>query len=225
MSGGQAKALLAAGRRAVEVPELAEAWLDGRLSSGQVQAICANVDDKTAGLFAEHAAGLVPKLIGLNVPATVTVMQRWRAHALALLGLEGAGDESERSLFASRTFGGQLEIKASLHGANAAAVEQALRVAATDDDEATGVRLPCERRADALADVCRFFLDHQDSAADLGRHRPHLNVIVDLDDVTGDATGGRTLDGGLLDPAAMRVLLCDSNVHRVVVDGKGSILD
>jgi 5-methylcytosine-specific restriction protein A len=50
-------------------------------------------------------------------------------------------------------------------------------------------------------------------------------VIVDLDDVTGDATGGRTVDGALLDPEAIRLLLCDSNVHRVVTDGAGSILD
>jgi hypothetical protein len=137
MSSTQAAALLKAGRRAAEVPQLAEAWLDGRLSSGQMQAICANVNDKTAPLFAEHAAGIVPKLVGLSVPDTATAMQRWRAQAEALIG-QGADDEPPRSLFASRTFGGRLELKGSLHGADAAAVEQALRVAATDDDEATG---------------------------------------------------------------------------------------
>jgi hypothetical protein len=190
-----------------------------------VQAITADVNDRTAGLFAEQADEVVPALVGLNVTQTATVMETWRARAEALLD-DGDGDASpERSLFASRTFGGQLEVKGSFDPASAAVVEQALRVAVCEDDEATGVRLPAERRADALTDVCRFFLDHQESAADLGRHRPHLNVIVDLDDVTGDATGGRTLDGGLLDPAAIRVLLCDSNVHRVVTDGKGSILD
>jgi 5-methylcytosine-specific restriction protein A len=73
--------------------------------------------------------------------------------------------------------------------------------------------------------VCRFFLDHQDTATELGRHRPHVNVVVDLDDVVGNGGGGRTLDGHLLDPEAIRLLLCDANVHRVVTDGAGSILD
>jgi 5-methylcytosine-specific restriction protein A len=224
MSGGPAKALLNAGRRASDVPALAEAWVDGRLSTAQVQAIIANVSAKTAELFAEHAPDLVPRLVPLSVLDTATAMQRWRANAEALLG-EKEPPSPERSLFASRTFVGQLELKGSFVSDDASVVEQALKVAVTEDDEATGVRSPCERRADALADVCRFFLDHQDSTADLGRHRPHLNVIVDLDDVVGDAAGGCTVDGGLLDPDAIRVLLCDSNVHRVVTDGKGSILD
>jgi hypothetical protein len=224
LTTGAAMGLVQAGRRAAQVPALASAWLDGSLSGGQVQAIVANVSERTAGLFAEMADDLLATLVSLSVRETAAAMQRWRARAEALLD-DDTRREPERSLHVSRTFGGSAEVKGTLDPASASVLEQALRVAACADDDATGVRTPAVRRADALTDVCRFFLDHQDSTADLGRHRPHLNVVIGLDDLDGDAAGGRTLDGGLLDPAAIRVMLCASNVHRVLVDGKGSILD
>ena len=37
----------------------------------------------------------------------------------------------------------------------------ALRVAQTDDVESEPARTPGQRRADALIDICRYFLDHQ----------------------------------------------------------------
>ncbi len=223
LTTGVAVNLVRTGRRASQVPELGAAWLDGRLSGGQVQAIVANLSDRTVELFAEHAPDLVPALEPLTVAETSRAMQAWRSRADALLD-GGEPRQAERALHVSRTFGGQAEIKGSLDPASAAVVEQALRVAGTDDDDATGSRTPAERRADALVDLCQWFLDHQGMST-VGRHRPHVNVIVHLDDLTTNGGGGHTLDGSLLDPDAIRVLLCDSNVHRVVVAGASSILD
>ena len=224
LATGDAVGLVKAGRRASEVPALADAWCDGRLAGGQVKAIVANVSDKTADLFAEHAPELVPTLEGLGVAETTRVMQVWRARADALLD-DGAPAEPERSLHASETFEGRTELKGSFDSAPGAAIRTALRTAETADDEATGRRTAAQRRADALGDICRFFLDHQDSITEGRRHRPHLNVIVDLDDVFTNAGGGATVDGSLLDPDAIRVLLCDANLHRVVTDSAGRILD
>jgi len=48
-------------KRATRVdPVVAEAWQAGQLATGQVDAVVANVSDRTAALFAEHAAELVP---------------------------------------------------------------------------------------------------------------------------------------------------------------------
>jgi hypothetical protein len=222
---GDAIGLVKAGRRAADVPALADGWVAGRLSGGQIKAIVANVSDKAAELFAEHAPELIPSLEGLGVSETARVMQLWRARADALLD-NGEPKEPERSLHASETFQGRTELKGSFDSNTGNAIRTALRTAETPDDEATGTRTPAERRADALNDICRFFLDHQDVAPDgKGRNRPHLNVTIDLDDLFGDAAGGTTIDGGRLDPDAIRVLLCDSNLHRVLTDGPGRILD
>ena len=98
-------------------------------------------------------------------------------------------------------------------------VDTALRLATTDDP----TRTPAEGRADALVEVCRFFLDNQQTRAG-GRHRPHLNVVVDLDALV-EGEGGRVIDGPALDGASMSRLLCDSSLHRVLMAGRSAILD
>jgi hypothetical protein len=72
-------------------------------------------------------------------------------------------------------------------------------------------------------DVCRFFLDHQQSQPG-GRHRPHLNVVVSAEDLAGGG-GGHFVDGSALDAASVRRLACDAALHRVVVGGRSAILD
>ena len=225
LTAGDATSLLKVGRLAATVAPLADAWLGGRLTGGQVKAIAANVSDKTTDLFADHAADLLPTLEPLTVRETGTVMQAWRSRAEALLANSDDPRPQERSLHLSRTFGGTGELKGSFDSFATSVLEAALRAAAIEDDEATGTRTAAERRADALVDVCQHFLDHQHVTTTTGRHRPHLNVVIDLDDLDTNAGGGRTLDGHLLDPAAIRLLLCDANVHRVLTDGASTILD
>ena len=151
-------------------------------------------------------------------------MQAWRARADALLD-KGEPREPERSLHASETFQGHTELKVSLDATSGEVIRTALRTAETADDEATGTRTPAERRADALTDLCPFFLDHQDTVAPQRRRRPHLNIIINLDDLFGNAGGAQTIDGGHLDPDTIRTLLCDSEIHRFIVDSESRTLD
>ena len=102
-------------------------------------------------------------------------------------------------------------------------VATALRVAETPNGEGEEPRDAAWRRADALGDVCRFFLDHQRDRRG-GRHRPHLNVVIDADDLAAGHPG-RFVDGATLDAAAVARLACDAAVHRAVVEGSSTILD
>lgn len=174
---GDALGLVKAGRRAADVPAVAEAWLSGRLSGGQIKAIVANVSDKAAELFSEHAPDLIPVLEPMGIQETARAMQLWRERADALLD-KGEPKEPERSLHASETFQGRTELKGSFVAATGDVIRTALRTAETADDEATGTRTPAERRADALTDLCRFFLDHRDTVVNQRRRRPHLNVLI-----------------------------------------------
>ena len=149
-------------------------------------------------------------------------MAAWRAKAEALAeNVEDA--ERERSVHLSSTLGGRFELSGSLDAATGAVVATALRVASSDDSDAEPARTPAERRADALGDVCRFFLDHQRRSTG-GRHRPHLNVIVDVA-ALADGLGGETPDGTPLDGLTLSALLCDSAVHRLLMAGRSSVLD
>lgn len=85
---------------------------------------------------------------------------------------------------------------------------------------------PAERTGDALVDVFRFFLDHQDATPADSRHRPHLNVVIDIDDLEAQAAAaGKILAGGYLDAARIQALLCDCKLNRVITDGRSTILD
>ena len=131
-------------------------------------------------------------------------------------------EEPDRSLHHSRTLGDRYETTGSFDPEAGALIATALRLAETKDLDGDRRRTPAERRADALADIATFFLDHQTSRLG-GRHRPHLNVVVDLDGI--EERGGQVLGGPHLDGAAIKRLLCDAGVHRLVTDGGSSILD
>ena len=208
MTASNAKSMASTAKKLRTLPMTAEAWLSGSLSGGQVQAIVRNARPE----FEEHEATVVPALVDLSVTDTALAMQQWKA----MLDIEPRDD---RGVHLSKTLDGQWELTGSLDPLGGETVATALRLAEIDDTDV----LPAKRRADALVDVCRFFLDHQ-SGRRGGRHRPHLNVVVDYDDLLA-RRGGRFVDGGLLDAASIRALACDAAVHRVVTDGRSTILD
>lgn len=204
------------------LPVTAAAWRSGELSSGQVDAVVGIVGQRHLERFATHEAAVVPTLCGLSVQATVVALRVWKARADALD--EGPEDpEPTRSLHCSQTLDGRTEVSGSLDAGTGQVVATALRLATTEDVEGETARTPAERRADALGDICRFFLDHQGGAKG-GRHRPHLNVVADLPDLEGGA-GGRYADGTPLSGASLSTLLCDSALHRLLARGRSAILD
>ena len=202
----------------------ATAWLAGEVSGGQVAAVVANVSDATAELFAAQETGLVPALADLPVGDTATVMQAWAAAAADTLEPPEPG-EPRRALHVSTTLDGRTALDADLDPDAGQVVTTALRLATTDDTEAEPARTPGHRRADALVDVCRWFLDHQHTNPG-GRHRPHVNLVVDADRrAAADPTAGRTGDGVTIDPTTVGRSLCDASIHRVVMAGRSTILD
>jgi hypothetical protein len=100
-----------------------------------------------------------------------------------------------------------------------------LRLAQTRDVDGEPARSPAARRSDALGDVCRFFLDHQQARRG-GRHRPHMNLTLDLDRYQALArAAAATVNGTRLNRASTDRLLCDAALHRVVTSGRSAILD
>ena len=91
-----------------------------------------------------------------------------------------------------------------------------------EDDRSAG-----ERQAEALADVCGYVLDHAPSSVlpDAGGHRPHLNVLIRLDDLENRARAGCLDFGGPIPPGSLRMLCCDAAVVPIVLNGKGQPLD
>jgi 5-methylcytosine-specific restriction protein A len=108
---------------------------------------------------------------------------------------------------------------AAMFDAIAAAVDAHARPADADDQ-----RTQAQRQAEALADACGYVLDHSDLPACGGR-RPHLNVLVRLEDLENRARAACLDFGGTLSPESLRMLCCDAAVVPIVLDGKGQPLD
>jgi hypothetical protein len=57
------------------MPHVHDAWVEGRLSSGQIDAMVANVTVGTAELLADGEAERVAAIAGLSVAHTAVVMR------------------------------------------------------------------------------------------------------------------------------------------------------
>jgi hypothetical protein len=90
----------------------------------------------------------------------------------------------------------------------------------TKDDDRGAAR----RQAEALAEVCGYVLDHGD-VPETGGHRPHLNVIIGLDDLETRARAAMLDFGGRLSPDSLRLLACDACVVPIVMNGAGQPRD
>ena len=205
------------------LPVTSGAWDDGRLSPGQVEAIVANLTDKTVAMFAEHEADVIPTLLPLPAVDVAVAMRLWRERAEATLE-DRDRPEDVRELHLSRTLDGRRVGRMTYDGEGGNLLDTALRAAETRDVEGDE-RTPARRRADALLDIARHYLDTQ-TAKRGGRHRPHVNVVITLDQLEHrHGVGRRFDDGGLVPRSTVEALLCDCNVHRVLTDGAGTILD
>jgi hypothetical protein len=211
-------------KRLSQLPTTAAAWAEGVLSSSQVGAVVANVSAEHASLYAAHEDELTPMLAALSVRGTAAAMRSWRLHAEAAEdGPEAVSRPSELHL--SETLDGRRELSGHLSVEDAAVVEAAIAAAGRDFDPAE-LPLPsaAERRAAALVDVCRWFLDNSTSTSSASRTRPHVSVVVGLKEL---ATGGpgQLANGTPVPARTIEWLSCDSELHRLVMSGRSTVLD
>jgi 5-methylcytosine-specific restriction protein A len=132
---------------------------------------------------------------------------------------------NELFLTRNRDGGGKLKGRfddAALFEAIAAVIDATAKPLTGDDD-----RSAAKRQAEALADVCGYVLDHgsRDLVPECGGQRPHVNVLVRLEDLENRARAACLDFGGVATPGTLRMLCCDAAVVPIVMDGAGQPLD
>jgi uncharacterized protein DUF222/HNH endonuclease len=131
-----------------------------------------------------------------------------------------------RRLHVSPLLDGMVRIDGDLDAETGQAVISALRaVQDADVRTATDERTAPQRRADALGELCRHWLDRSDRPIVAGE-RPHVTVTLDLASLEGRA--GRRCDleeAGRIPAEAARRLACDASVARVITGGRSIPLD
>ena len=215
MSNRDATALVHRGRFLDKFPAVAAAGCEGVLSAGQISALKASCPTAVEPVMDSHQVELVAIVAGLSVADTEQAASVWRQRAEALVELPEPV-EPVRELRTGRTADG-LVGRLVLDDAGAVQFLQAIRTASTWDGT-SDTRDSARRSADALVEVCAFFnTNHQ--LPGTRRRRPHVEVVVDADTLTGPAPLAWTSDHTHLASATAEVLLCDCVIHRVIRAG------
>ena len=207
-------------QRLRNLPAVARAWGDGGLSSSHVDVVVGPLTDRRRPAFAVVEDEMVPLFRNLDTTEIRRVMREWveafdQAHPAPLPG------EPDDRLHLSRTIDDRGELRGSFGATNTAVIDAALGIAENRDAEGE-LRLPSERCADALVDICRHYLDTHEQPE--RRRRPsRLQLVVTPGQLEHGRTG-YTLDGDSIPASGIATLCCDSVISRVV-HANGEILD
>jgi Domain of unknown function (DUF222) len=185
----------------------------GDLSLDQAR-VLSDLPERLSDDLVRDEVTLVNAIGPLSVADSRRVLDYWKT------AVDGPGSEAtvadlfdRRYLFGSKTLDGMVKLDGLLDPVAGDLVLTALQ-AATPPAREGDQRTPRQRRADALADVARIFLDSGHAA---GTEKPHVLVLTDLDALQSHGGGTHeTSNGQVLTPNQVRETACDAVVNRVV---------
>jgi len=90
--------------------------------------------------------------------------------------------------------------------------------------EDTDFRTATQRRADALGEICRQWLNSADRAIVAGE-RPHVTVTLDLEASGGPVGTGEFDHVGPVPADTARRIACDTSISRMITRGRSEPLD
>lgn len=211
-----------------DMPLARSALREGELSGSAVQ-ILVRAHDAHPQAFRAHEPVLVEAARSLGERDLRRAVAYWRQ------ALDGPGSLRDaaavhlaRRLHLSPTLDGMVKLDGKLDAETGQTVMAAVDAVVSAEVRATAPddqRTSAQRRADALGEVCRQWLDGS-SRPEVGGERPHVTVTVDLEALRGAA--GTTCELGsdaVIHPESARRLACDASVARVITGARSEPLD
>ena len=213
--------------RALEAMPLAlEALAEGELSRSAVDVLIA-AREANAEAFERDEGELVDAARTMSFAELKRVAAYWREAVEPERALREHERRHElRRLHVSPMLDGMVRVDGDLDPEAGQTLITALRsVQDADTKKGPDARTPAQRRADALGEICRRWLDGSDRPTVAGE-RPHVTVTLDLESLEGRAGRRCELDDvGAIPPEVARRLACDASVTRVITSGRSEPLD
>ncbi|GIE93409.1 HNH endonuclease signature motif containing protein [Paractinoplanes rishiriensis] len=212
-AGAVADALEAIPGDLAVVGEDGEPVPDGALIADQAEAF---LIEKAAHFPAEQLRRLGERILTHVAPEIAE-----RVEAAALRRQE-ARAHAKRGFTLTRPYEGVVRVSGSFTVEDAETVTAAIEplCAPLPEDD----RLPAQRRADALVDVCRLAMKGGD-LPDSGGEPAQVMVTIPFDPIAGLLGAGITDGGDRISAATARRLACNARIVPVVLGGKSQILD
>ena len=223
MAGGRAHRYVKNARSALKHAATFSAWKLRQISGDEAE-LMFRAAERTPDKYPE-AENVLLELVGDGFDETRRVLDYWRNDVdLPGVALDLENQAERRRFEARRRHNGMIEgnfLLPSLEGEGLLTAVDAL----TPPPEESDGRTTTQRRADALGDLARAFLEGSE-APTVGGERPHMSVHLDLPALQGRAGGlHETDDGSVLDPFAISQLACDASVTRIVFGPNSEVLD
>jgi hypothetical protein len=220
-----AAGLVRTARALQQMPQTAAAFERGEIDSVRVRRL---VDARVAApdAFTADEDVLVERAREQDAATFVRTVELWQQNQAPdhSRRRERERFEARRLGFADR-FDGMVAVDALLDPVSAETVITAVgALAGPADRDGIDGRTSPQRRADALVEVCRRFLDTGEAPIS-GGQKPHLDVVVDLDGLTGGRVSRSEIGHGRpLGAAAREFLACDATVCGVIMEGPHTVL-
>jgi hypothetical protein len=228
MAWGRAVEQVRVSRALEQMPLTRTALSAGEVSTSSARVLCA-AREAHPETFPAHEAVLLEAARSLPVGQLRRAVTYWAQAVDSERSLrEGERLFERRRLHVSQTLEGMVRVDGDLDPECGETLLTALRaILDPNSKHARGVdaRSAPQRRADALGEICRSWLDTGHRST-VGGERPHVTVTVDLDTLRADAPGRAELDHvGPIHPESVRRIACDASVSRVVTAGSSEPLD
>ncbi|MEE9582178.1 MAG: DUF222 domain-containing protein [Acidimicrobiia bacterium] len=225
VSAGLARGMIRTAVALTEMPHSRAALEAGDLDLPRIR-LLVTARGANSHLFADHEQTLVEAVGGLSMADAHRAVEYWRQQA-ALEAVQDDADaqRDQRRLHVSM-MAGMVHIDGLLDPVSGQVVMTALD-SLTDPGnlDPSDERIPAQRRADALVNLCRDHLNHGELPTQR-TERPHVMVHLSIDALEGRAGRPCELDdAGVITPRAARQLACDAKITRIITTGESQVLD
>ncbi len=226
MDSTEASGTAKTARTLKHMPTVVTEAVNGRVPYRSVQ-LLAQARDRNPDAFVSHEPVFADVSTYLTSRDLRKGISHWEQQVHYQQALKDVHDVDRlRSLHLAQTYQGIGEIRGTLNPELFHTITTAVD-AHTDPTflDASDRRTPTQRRADALGDICRYFLDHNDTIRTSGGEKPHITVTIDHDLLTGGREGLAELGDAPVDPETIRRLSCDASIVRMVLDQDSMPID
>jgi len=225
MTGTEASGTTKTARALAAMPDVAREAVTGSIPPASVRML-AFARDKHPDEFVGHEPVFAEVATYLDTAELRRTISHWEQqvdYPSAFLETEKAREQ--RRFYFHKSYRGMWSASGDLDPESGHVISRALDGRIDSDTDDGDFRSMPQRTADALTDICRFWLDHNDDVATSGGERPHITVTVPYETLTGYERRLGEIDGTAVSPETIRRLACDAGIVRIVTDGESQPLD
>lgn len=226
MSAMEASGTVKTARALAHMPTVTNNALAGEIPWRSVR-LLSQARDKYPNEFKLHEEVFADTATYLSVKDLRRAVGHWEQQ----VNYDQALDDSRRleqlrSYYHNQTYEGLWASKGTHTPEGGHVINTALNSLVHPDNLNTGdLRSPTQRRADALVDICRFWLDHNQTVKTSGGEKPHVTVTIDYATLIGDKQQLPEIDGAAVDPETIRRIICDAGIVRILTDSESMPID